>query len=348
MYLKSVNYFRAIAIMFIVLGHSYNLGASSQYFYQEVLKSLITGGTALFVFISGFMFHHVFFNKFEYYGFMKGKVNNVLFPYLILSSLAIFSLWALNKGAFGQNFDVTFFGAGDIAAVTVMKYYLTGNHMGPYWYIPFVMLVFLCSPAYIKFIKSSVKERILVLIVSFVISLFCHRPEHNINPVHSLFYFNFFYLFGILYSQYKEKLFSCFKGKELPLLVGVIFFAAIAVDRGETGNYAKGFFVYGGVDLMLMQKTLLILFFMSFLRRFEHSDLKVLDIIASTSFAVFFFHPWFISLFVSFSKKIDYPMESWLVYFIASFCVLLCSIGSAIIVKSLFKGSRSTRMLIGY
>jgi len=43
-------------------------------------------GTALFVFISGFLFHHIFYSRFNYRAFISRKIKDVLVPYLVLST----------------------------------------------------------------------------------------------------------------------------------------------------------------------------------------------------------------------------------------------------------------------
>lgn len=72
MYLHSLEYFRGVAIVFIVAGHCYVL---SDWQFPTVLErslaNVLTASTALFVFISGFLFHHVFYPRFNYVKFIK-------------------------------------------------------------------------------------------------------------------------------------------------------------------------------------------------------------------------------------------------------------------------------------
>jgi peptidoglycan/LPS O-acetylase OafA/YrhL len=55
MRLNYFDYFRAIAIIIIVAGHSFSLWVIDT-LPEKVLANIITGGTSLFVFISGFFF----------------------------------------------------------------------------------------------------------------------------------------------------------------------------------------------------------------------------------------------------------------------------------------------------
>jgi surface polysaccharide O-acyltransferase-like enzyme len=104
MYLQSIHNFRALAILIIVMGHMYAYGLMSEDAITLTIINFLTGATALFVFISGFMFHHVFFDSFKYQKFVMAKVKNVLVPYLILSSLAIAVLYTREGGFFRFHF----------------------------------------------------------------------------------------------------------------------------------------------------------------------------------------------------------------------------------------------------
>lgn len=60
------------------------------------------------------------------------------------------------------------------------------------------------------------------------------------------------------------------------------------------GNLQKPPFIYNGIDLNLLQKLFLCLFWMVFLHRYEQYDSRLLKTIASASFAIYFLHGWFI------------------------------------------------------
>ena len=70
MYLNFINYFRGFAILLIVMGHLFEITKVFDYnnpqlnsLFTKICFPLITGGTALFVFISGFLFHHIFYAR---------------------------------------------------------------------------------------------------------------------------------------------------------------------------------------------------------------------------------------------------------------------------------------------
>ena len=150
MRLNYFDNFRAAAILFIVAGHSYSLWYIDS-LPEKLMANIITGGTSLFVFISGFFFHHTFYKKFEYREFIKKKIKNVLAPYLILSTLAFFIIIiTLEKGFFqidGYSSDfLEYFSL-------YSKYLYSGRVLTAYWYIPFIMFTFALSPIFLKFIE---------------------------------------------------------------------------------------------------------------------------------------------------------------------------------------------------
>ena len=294
MYLISFEYFRAIAIVLIVAGHCYGIsGWNIDSFPERVLANIITGGTSLFVFISGVLFHHVFAVNFNYRKFMKKKAKNVLFPYLFLCIFAIAQALIIH-GPFPE----FYFGREPTFMAQVIQpallYLLTGG-VFVYWYIPFIMCIFLLSPFFIRFIDCSTPVRIWITSLCLLVSLFMHRPVNNFLVPQSVVFFVPVYLFGILCSMHKEKIYQHLHNRCLILLTGVFLLAALQAKLYMVcGNLQKPPFQFQGIDINLLQKMLLCLFFMIFLHRYEALKSRLLASLASSSFAIFFLHGWLI------------------------------------------------------
>lgn len=305
MFLISLNYFRAIAILFIVLGHSYILAGvnfSTLSLRDEVLINLITGGTTLFVFISGFLFHHIFLPKYQYKNFIVGKVKNVLIPYLILSIPIIF-IYMEGKGWQQYYLPVSKGLIGEYIIPT-LEYYLSGDALGGYWYIPFVMLTFLMAPVHVLFAYQKTLIQLLIIALFLLISLLMQRPVNNLYVLQSVLYFFPVYLIGITCSIHKEKIYDVMTGKEPFLLFLVIYLAVLEALLGQHGNYQKEIFVFNGIDVSLIQKLILSLFFMVWLHRFEKTSNEPMNLIASTSFGIFFLHGYFIFIINQIAYKL--------------------------------------------
>ncbi len=303
MFINSINYFRGIAILLIVAGHSYTLaGFAPLNPFERTAANLLTGGTALFVFISGFMFHHVFSKKFNYRKFMVKKLQNVVLPYLFLS---IYPIWDILKyERFSRTLGVS------NARDALLFYPFTGLHLTAYWYIPFAVVLFLASPIFLKLINSRYKE--ILIVGGITLSALIHRPLYNINVLQSFLYFSPVYLMGMWASINKERIYEKLMNREWVFLTIAILLALFqgefasysplkgivafpqAVERGYVGNFHKDIFVYNGIDLMILQKVSLCFFFMIFLRRFEERSIPFLDFTAKYSFSIFFLHCYLI------------------------------------------------------
>jgi surface polysaccharide O-acyltransferase-like enzyme len=136
------------------------------------------------------------------------------------------------------------------------------------------------------------------------------------------------------------------RGKELYPLGAAIVLAALQAYLGWDGNYHKPALEYSGVDLMYLQKMALCLFFMVWLYRFEGTEAgPVISVLASTSFAIFFIHP-FINEIV---RKLDIglaEMDSWLVYLLFVVAALAFCVWVSTAAKRIFRAN--SRYLIGY
>ena len=294
MHLRSFEYFRAVTIVIIVIGHCYDVaGWHLETFADRFLANIISGGTSLFVFISGFLFHHVFYPRFHYRTFVTKKFRNVYLPYLILSvlpvCLALYTRIPYEEFYFGP--ENTIF---DQIIRPVFLHYWYGGVM-VYWYIPFIMAMFLISPVFIGFIHLKKKSRIIIVALLTVVSLFMHRPVNNWSVVQSVIYFSPVYMFGILCSMEREWMYEKFKGKDGLIFLTVVFLALLqAIVMKSSGNMQKPPFEFNGVDISLLQKMALCVFFMVFLHRFEHVDSRLLKQLAASSFSIYFLHGWFI------------------------------------------------------
>ena len=337
-FINSINYFRGITIFIIVMGHMYgvsgfNVEANP---LNKIFANIVTGGTSLFVFISGFMFHYVFYKKFNYKIFLKKKFENVVLPYLIMTTPIIFLRIFLDN----KHIEM-----GVNKGEAIFWMYIRGMGMSSYWYIPFAVLLFIASPIYLKFIKLENKKQIIIMISMGILSGFIHR--NNMNPLHSLVYFSPVYMLGIWYSINYNAINKRLKGKEIELTIGVLFFTYYQtfIDL-HMGTYSKPFFEYRGIDMAFYQKIFLIFLFMTFFYRFEEKELKLYRLMAKYSFAIFFVHGYF--SYFGYKIKDMYGLDGeygiLMLLFITT-VVCLLSIGVAVIIKKFF--GKNSRKIIG-
>jgi probable poly-beta-1,6-N-acetyl-D-glucosamine export protein len=340
MYLNFVNYFRATAIIFIVAGHCLSLsdfGFTSD--FGNIIVNILIGGTSFFVFISGFLFHHVFYRNFNFSKFMHKKVKFVLYPYLIMSfPQVIFYIF------FGNNIQPYFRPIGDgivnLYIIPFIKYYFSGFGIIAYWYIPFVMLIFLISPIFISFIRMKLNTKLFIIFPLLLISTLIHRPVGNsaYGVIQSLIYFLPIYLIGIISSENKTFIYSYLNGKAGFLFIIAILLATISMLFGQVANQHKAPFLYGGFDLMIFQKIVLCFAFMIFFSRYENHKNKLINLISENSFGIFFIHP-ILLMFIAKTKSVlnfNFPLNYFLIYIMFSILIITISLGLTLLVKKVF------------
>ncbi|MFP8968539.1 acyltransferase family protein [Pokkaliibacter sp. CJK22405] len=273
---------RGLAIIYIVLGHSvYGSGKG----FPLLLENILRGGTGVFVFVSGFFFHRVFYSRFEYKSFMVKKWQNVAVPFLVISLVAALLQIAEHRWLLDESWAQALSNEWSIIQ--------EGYVLFPHWYIPFIMLTFLCSPLHCRYIRLPVNWQLIILGLFTVAALWGHRGAHN-GPVQSLVYFTPYYLVGILFSQHH----AWFEAHRR----GLIWASAIAAVASlvictyvlpHVGNYQKPFFVYKGVDWQFIQKMAICLLLVFACKAWVGKPgTKHVMYLAAISFPIFFIHPF--------------------------------------------------------
>ena len=349
MYLNSFHYFRALAILAIIAGHCVPLsGWGESRFLERTIANVVLGGTSLFVFISGFFFHHVFYQKFDYIKFIGKKISKILIPYLVLSLIAI--SYVLYTGSLPYAKYFVFSGEPDAFTQYIkpaLLYLWTGRVLVAYWYIPFIMLTFLLAPLHVWIIRRSLITQLMVFLMLLAVSMLIHRPIDNMSVLHSVIYFSPVYVFGIICSIHKETIYDYLKQKEMYLIIAVLLLALLqAAFYNYYGNLHKDAFEYGGIDIQIIQKLFLCLFLMVFLHRFENVNIAPLKYLASSSFALFFIHPWVMAFIPADPEKYGVHWPWPIVWPILTVGITLSSIFLAQMIKLIFK-TRS-KYIIGW
>ncbi|MDO6515928.1 acyltransferase family protein [Zobellia uliginosa] len=348
MYLNSINIYRGISILLIVSAHCYSISEIKIDTFPEALFANLTAGSTInFIFISGFLFHHVFYLREKTRRFLTQKLRRLLIPYTILSIVPIFLKLQLEPNFWGQYFPLGPDGFVNGYLIPTILYYITGAHLVAYWYIPFAVCLFIMYPIHIKFIELKPIYQLSILFLLFVIALLIHRPVDELNVLQSVVYFTPPYLLGILCSQNKTLIYKSLKNKELLLLAVVLSIAALQASLGRYDNYQKHAFEYDGIDLILLQKSILCVFFMLFLHRFENTQNKLLSILASTSFAIYFLHGYVLQLFTVLKAKFQIPIpHPWATYFLVWTALIFGSMFLALLLKKIMP--KYARYITGY
>ncbi|GIU40715.1 acyltransferase [Shewanella colwelliana] len=344
-FLNSINHFRGIAIIFIVMAHCYRpAGWQVETLSDKTWFNLMMNGTVFFVFISGFLFHHVFSHRWDYKKYMKNKTKFVFLPYLLLSLPWI--IWHITAGT-NPLMHLNYTELTDPIQIASW-YVITGRTLTAYWYIPMGMMLFALSPWVMHLLRNHrlMHYALPLLIIAMVI----HRPESNLNAIQSLVYFLPVYLFSVWSSEHRDRLFPFIEKYWLVMLL-----AAIALAFGQAHYFGAGVlnkqaFDLTVPDLMLPQKLLLTLVLLALLNKIEHINIKPLQKLAEVSFAIYFIHPWLTTPWWMLYGSPDLfnlqGQGNVITTLLVTLAVIAISYAIAVTVKALFK--QRSRYLIGW
>ena len=206
-YLNYIHLFRGFAILIIVSIHcriSFAWPKSS--ISRDIFITLLDNGTVLFVFIAGFLFQYLK-AKFDYPVYLKRKAQYVLIPYLLVSIPAIAAdLYSADVPAWMPE------SIADGPAILQALYMLaSGKHLGPFWFIPMIVIFYIISPILLKLDKPWFYKTILPFLLIF--TLFTYRFGFFSTTWHSFIHYLPVYVFGMCAGYYRLKI------MQLPWLV---------------------------------------------------------------------------------------------------------------------------------
>lgn len=292
--LNYINVFRGLAILLIIMGHTMQFGDPKS-LINNINCEIICGGTALFIFISGFLFQHLSY-KFEYKNYLSKKWTNVIMPYLITSIPGLLFCFY-----FPIAYKNSFYG---LSAYLQIPLHLTIGrvHNIPTWFIPMIIIFFIFSFLFLKLEKKNILYKLLPVL--FLITIFIPRGTAEYESTLGLDYltkywiyvkyilFNFvhflsLYVFGMYCSKNKD-IIDKFYDKRLFLWIIMLVVSAFDIFAQYKYNCSN----------FTISKIFLTMLVVSYLKHYDEFILshkktnKTLDFIAKYSFGLFFIH-WY-------------------------------------------------------
>lgn len=293
--LNYINVFRGLAILLIVAGHTMQFGEAGS-LLERISFEIFCGGTALFIFISGFLFQHLS-GKYEFKNYMSKKWTNVILPYIWTAIPGILFCFI-----YPVRYENVFEGLNPLLQIPMML--TTGRvHNVPTWFIPMIVLFFFSSWTLLKLEKKGVLYKTLPVL--FLLTVFFQRPELEYYMVQDLpyldrwiaylkyvgiGYIHFFsmYIFGMFCSANKEVIDKFWNLRWVFILL-MVATASVNIYHGVFGGFTNG----------TLSKIFLTVIVLAYLKHYDewlisHEKLnKALDFVAKYSFGVFFIH-WYI------------------------------------------------------
>lgn len=285
-HLYFIENMRGIAILLVVLSHCCGLawnGMDVSKLPNDPIVSVLAGATSIFVFISGFFFHHIFQAGFRYAPFLMKKTRSLLVPYVAISLLLFLTQYAMGSGDLAQGERAGLLGQLSWAL-------LTGTSGPAMWYLPFIFNIFLLSPLFLAFMRAAPTVQGVVLLMLLALGLAVDRIW--LNPVANIAHFSFYYAFGIFCSLYRAQ-FVAIASRNWVLAACTVSIAGLAmaqylVGSRETPEAAAA--LINAQDFIYLQKIALILLLAGLMARMADHPVRGLTLVAQWSFGLFFVH----------------------------------------------------------
>ena len=308
-FLGEIHSFRAVAIIAVVMTHVVDLLAwpVPPSLTERLIYSVAGNGTVLFLFVAGFLFQHLS-ARFTYADYLRGKLRNVIIPYLVISLPIIAFQYLRGKGIFadGRPADL-----GGVLWRVAKALTLATHQEVPFWFIPMIAVLYLAAPL-LLFIDRHPRGYWLIAPL-LVLSTFAHRPSHYEQIGQSLVYFFPAYLVGMCFSHYRRGALALVRLWRWPLTalsLALLVLEVWGLGRGGAIFSDRIFSTEAGVvDLNLPIKLLASVLLVHLLSQ-PRVDARVrtkLDDLAGASFGVFFVHRPLIVLVLKLCRRFGQP-----------------------------------------
>lgn len=269
-FLLHIHQMRGLAVLVIVAAHVYSM----QDWIGDPLGRLFNEANIAFTFVSGYLFQFLL-PRFSYGRFLRRKLTGVVLPYLTVSLPAL-ALYA--SGAKAHPHLILEPDGAWLAG----RLLLTGNHLGPLWFIPMILLYYLAAPAF-----HLVDRRpwlYLLWLPALALPLWVPRPPLNDDPLQAALHYLPVYLGGMLACRWRARLDALLAWRRWPVLalLGLAMLAALHLEQEALALHVKLVLLLGlyGACLHLAALPLL---------------LVPLSALAQVSFGVFFVHGYVVA-----------------------------------------------------
>ncbi|MGP4691120.1 acyltransferase family protein [Agrobacterium cavarae] len=306
-------------------GDDYELVGPMTIFFRNI--------NIIFTFVSGYLFLLVDGDR-GWTQMMTRKFKNIVVPYFFVSLPAL-ALYILEI----KNFE--FGGEYNIFQKTIY-FLLTGNHLGPLWFVPMIFVMFALSPIW----KYLDRHRLYWIIVPLlVVSVLIGRPPENDNPIQAAVFFSPVFLFGMFTARYNEPLSRFFSSTSV--MTACAFFTVAAI--------ATLYFLSPSLTSLALNNTifickfpLLMLLFGMCARWSEYAP-KWLTGVGLASYAIFLLHGYFVGALRPFVGHLP-AFESMLMRLVCYVALCAFVVGACFLIAKVSRAATKpfNRLVIGY
>lgn len=318
--MQFVNNFRGIAILLVILIHAVSIVERGDSTVLFLLNNILKNCTVLFVVVAGYLFSFQVVG-FNYKRFLTSKITTVVIPYIVISVPAIL-LYIFNLKSNHHWINMEWFSEQN-ALYQYIYFMVTGAHLGPLWFIPMILIMYLFSPVIILLKNNNWLS--LGFFISLIPAFYWGRPELNENVIQAFIYFLPAYLLGVLIQGvpciYKIT-------NKFSALILIMFLGLYSI----IGNYIQ---IDSSTDLLF--KLFLAISVLSFCSYYLTAKNKILDMFARLSFFLFFIHGYFAGFFRVINNRINVTGYEFIYVIGVFFMIVISCLFAFVLIKLIFE-----------
>lgn len=313
-WLQGIQYFRAIAILSVVIFHIAGIGSydvPNPLWSIVALTAFASCGVPLFIFVSGVVLYNRYANDFSLSIFYKKRFSAVVPPYVIWSTI-YFALFFVGPVISPFHIHQPTVQGSNPSVATLASTYLAQLAVGyqHLWFIPALIGLYALYPLLERMYTRTARQNSPIYVLSILLliqigysALVVVFPQQIVSLLLVLSYV-FYFVFGFFIAQHYDTMKQRVATYSLKgLLLGVIaatMYYAVVYYRGVIVSPALPLYVWLNVVTRPFYCLLLILFFLriSTTQGEPHGFfLSYLEKIGEDSFGIFLIHWFFLFVF---------------------------------------------------
>lgn len=303
---------------------------------QKILHIVYGNATILFVFIAGYLFQHLSL-KFDTKKYYLSKLKFVLLPYFVISlPVVLYDVLVSPPATMSADF------LAQPAWLQFLNYYWWGAHSHPMWFVPMIALFCFVGPLLITGDRNNILYWLLPIFI--LASFIVHR---SLYPTNNFVHFFSVYVLGMFLSKHKNIINPLLMQNKVLIVLLISFVLIYIWQYFPITPQLKA--------SMYVQKLIFTFLALGLLIKFEaRTKHTVANIIANTSFGVYFVHAYIIEaielLFIYMNQHfLSHSNISFqgniMFHFLLSCLILLLSILLVLLIKRVM--GNKTYILIG-
>jgi peptidoglycan/LPS O-acetylase OafA/YrhL len=294
-YLAYLHGFRGVAILCIIGAHAWSVlgfvsGAQEKnpdyIWLYSFSETLFHGSTLFFALISGILFTRILREK-SWKTFYVGKFKNVISPYLFICLLLTAISWP-EYLAYGKANGINFFFPEELA-----KNILSGQAQTHLWYIPVLFVLFLLTPLVNALLKPG--KGVVVILLALMPLVVSRTVYPDLLSLKTMAFFLGAYSFGMYLGERLEPMLAFIK-RHLGLLLVLLIASTVANFLLFFLEYVPTGFTSLHQSVVYSQKMLMALLLLYGLHKYEAKLPKMLNVLGTYAFSLYFLHFTFIWL----------------------------------------------------